>query len=207
MNTRRWRVSSDHGTGRGASRAVFARRLAPFVLIALAALVIAAFVSAKPGDLRVWFAGGGTVSAVAGSPAKPARPALTADEERYIRALWPVHGDVERSTMRMSLGQIFYTTKDLDGPELKARVEQALKVYQSARTQIQGLQPPASLRAQHDDYLAAVRLFEESANEVMKMFSDGREEHLAAAYPKGQAGADKIREIGGKFWPNEFAPH
>jgi hypothetical protein len=52
-----------------------------------------------------------------------------------------------------------------------------------------------------------VRLFEESALEVMKMFSDGREEHLLAAHPKGQAGADKIREIGGKFWPQEFAPH
>ena len=109
--------------------------------------------------------------------------------------------------MRVSLGQIFYTTKDLGAPELKARVEHALGVYRSAQARMQGLQPPDSLRAQHDDYLAAVRLFEESANEVMKMFSDGREDHLLAAHPKGQAGADKIREIGGKFWPQEFAPH
>lgn len=206
MNTRRWRVSSDHDTGRGMSRAVFARRFAPVVLIAIAALAIAAYVLVKPVDLRAWIAGGATVTAAA-SPAKPTRPALTADEERYIRALWPIHGDVERTTMRMSLGQIFYTTKDLGASELKARVEQALGVYKNAQTQIQGLQPPASLRAQHDDYLVAVRLFEESANEVMKMFGDGREDHLLAAHPKGQAGADKIREIGGKFWPNEFAPH
>lgn len=206
MNTRRWRVSSHPITGGGVSRAVFAWRLAPVLLIALAALAIAVFVFVKPGDLRAWFAGG-TVTAAPASSAKPMRPALTADEERYIRALWPIHGDVERSTMRMSLGQIFYTTKDLAAPELKARVEQALGVYKSAQTQIQGLQPPTSLRAQHDDYLAAVRLFEESANEVMKMFSDGREDHLLAAHPNGQAGADKIREIGGKFWPNEFAPH
>jgi hypothetical protein len=41
----------------------------------------------------------------------------------------------------------------------------------------------------------------------MKMFSDGREDHLLAAHPQGQAGADKIREIGGKFWPSEFAPN
>ncbi len=26
--------------------------------------------------------------------AVPARPAFTADEERYIRALWPIHGEV-----------------------------------------------------------------------------------------------------------------
>ena len=38
----------DHGTDRGVSRAVFARRLVPFVLIALAVLTIAAFVFAQP---------------------------------------------------------------------------------------------------------------------------------------------------------------
>ena len=48
----------------------------------------------------------------------PPRPALTAAEEQYIRELWPIHGDVERSTMRMSLGQIFYTTQDLGRAEL-----------------------------------------------------------------------------------------
>jgi hypothetical protein len=200
MNTRRLRVSSAHDAG-GEGRRGFG---GPFVtlMIALAAFAVGALVFFKPGNPAAPRDGGATALT-----AKPARPALTADEERYIRALWPIHGDVERSTMRMSLGQIFYTNKDLGAPELKARVEHALGVYKSAQARIQGLQPPASLRAQHDDYLAAVRLFEESAHEVMKMFSDGREDHLLAAHPKGQAGADKIREIGGKFWPNEFAPH
>jgi hypothetical protein len=175
-----------------------------FVLIAFAALAAGALLFFKPGDgtLR-----DGDAAAAMAAAAKRTRPALSADEERYIRALWPIHGDVERSTMRMSLGQIFYTTKDVDAGELKTRVEHALAVYKSARARIEGLQPPATLRAQHDEYLAAVRLFEESASEVMKMFSDGREDHLLAAHPKGQAGADKIREIGGKFWPQEFAPH
>lgn len=172
------------------------------VMVALALLAIAAIVLFKtgaPSALRG--------SAAVAAPAQPVRPPLSADEERYIRALWPIHGDVQRSTLRMSLGQIFFSNKDLGAPELKARVEQALGVYKNARTRMQDLQPPESLRAQHDDYLVAVRLFEESAQEIMKMFVDGREEHLLAAHPKGQAGADKIREIGGKFWPNEFAPH
>ena len=42
--------------------------------------------------------------------AKAGRPALTAAEEKYIRELWPIHGDVERSTLRMSLGHT--TTPD-----------------------------------------------------------------------------------------------
>jgi hypothetical protein len=174
------------------------------LMLTLAVVVIGAvafFIQSDQRSLR-----DDVASATATSP-KPTRPALTDEEDRYIRALWPIHGDVERNTMRVSLGQIFYKTEDLGAPELKARVEQALSAYKNAQTRIQGLEVPASLRAQHDGYLAAVRLFEESANEIMKMFSDGRDDHLLAAYPKGQEGTDKIREIGGTFWPNEFPPH
>jgi hypothetical protein len=141
------------------------------------------------------------------SSARPARPALTAAEEQYIRELWPIHGDVERNTMRMSLGQIFYKTQDLGGPELKIRVEQALAAYRDAEARLRALEPPASLRSEHEEYLFAIRLFEASAVEVLKMFKDGREDHLLAAYPKSQEGSNKIREVGGKFWPNEFPPH
>jgi hypothetical protein len=198
MNARRPLVSSAHDTGR-----IRGGVLPKFmtVMVALAALAAAPIFIARQSDQRPLRDGSATAVATS------ARPALTDEEERYIRALWSIHGDVERNAMRLSLGQIFYKTNDLGAPELKARVEQALSVYKNAKTRIQGLDAPASLRAEHDDYLAAVRLFEESANEIMKMFNDGRDDHLVAAYPKGQAGADKIREIGGKFWPNEFPPH
>jgi hypothetical protein len=139
--------------------------------------------------------------------AQPPRPALTAAEEQYIRELWPIHGDVQRSTMRMALGQIFYKTEDLGRAELGTRVEQALASYRAAETRLRALEPPASLRGEHEEYLSAVRLFEESAVELQKMFKDGRDDHMLAAYPKSQEGSDKIREVGGKFWPHEFPPH
>jgi hypothetical protein len=138
---------------------------------------------------------------------RPPRPALTPAEEAYMRALWPIHGDVERSLVRASLGQILYKTNEMSRAELKARMEQALTTYRSADTRIRHLDPPASLRGDHEQYLAAVRLFEESAVEAMKMFKDGRDDHLLAAYPKSQEGSDKIREVGGKFWPSEFPPN
>lgn len=140
-------------------------------------------------------------------PAQPPRPALTAAEEQYIRALWPIHGDVERSVMSVSLGQIFYKTQELRRNELGTRVEQALATFNAAETRIAGLEPPPSLRSNHDDYLAAVRLFKESTVEVRKMFADGKDDHMAAAYPKSLEGSNKIREIGGKFWPQEFPPN
>jgi hypothetical protein len=138
---------------------------------------------------------------------QPPRPALTAAEESYIRDMWPIHGDVERSTMRMSLGQIFYKTQDQGRSELRGRVEQALAVYRKAEARLRALEPPASLRREHEEYVSAVRLFQESAVEVLKMFEDGRDEHMLAAYPKSQEGSNKIREVGGKFWPHEFPPN
>jgi predicted Zn-dependent protease len=109
--------------------------------------------------------------------------------------------------MRMSLGQIFYKTEDLSRADLKKRVDEALANYRRAESGMLALEPPAPLRAAHEEYLAAVRLFQQSAIEVLKMFDDGRDDHLLAAYPMSQEGSDKIREVGGKFWPGEFPPN
>jgi hypothetical protein len=140
-------------------------------------------------------------------PARATRPALSPAEEAFIKTMAPIHGDVQRSLMRASLGQILYKTNDLSGGELKTRMEQALATYDRAETSIRTLEPPSSLRKDHEIYLSAIRLLQESAVEAMKLFKDGREDHLLAAYPKSQEASDKIREVGGKFWPNEFPPN
>src|SRR2546427_11111929 len=74
----------------------------------------------------------GSSPATAQRTAEPRRPALTAAEEQHIRDLWPIHGDVERSPMRMRLGRIFYTTQNLSRAELGTRVKEALASYQAA---------------------------------------------------------------------------
>src|SRR5439155_7692005 len=79
------------------------------------------------------------------APARPMRPALSQVEEAFIKALAPIHGDVQRSLMRASLGQILYKTNDLSGADLKTRMEQALVTYRRAETSIRALEPPASL--------------------------------------------------------------
>jgi hypothetical protein len=139
--------------------------------------------------------------------AKPPKPAFTPAEEAYIQALWPIHGDVERSTARMTLGQIFYKINDMDRPSLKKRVDDALATYRRSDARLRALQPPPTVEGDHKEYLAAIALFQQSAIEVLRMFEDGRDDHLVAAYPLSQKASDKIREVGGKFWPNEFAPN
>jgi len=135
----------------------------------------------------------------------PPKPPLTRADEAYIQALWPIHGEVERSAVRVSLGKIFYKTNEIGKAGLKTRVDAALATYRRAEERISALQP--SLAHTHEEYLAAIRLFQQSALEVLKMFDDGSDEHLLAAYPLSQEGSDKIREIGAKFWEDEFPPH
>ena len=147
------------------------------------------------------------VTAAVSRPTTPARPALTPAEQAYIQTLWPIHGAVERSAARMVLGQIFYVNKDLDRAELKSRVDDALTTYRRAGDRLRALDPPPSLQRAHEDYTRAVGLFEKSAVEVLKMFDDGRDEHMRIAYPLGKEAVDKIRDIGGKFWPHEFPPN
>jgi hypothetical protein len=134
----------------------------------------------------------------------PQMPAFTRAEEAYIQALWPIHGEVERSTVRMSLGKIFYKTNDIGKAELKTRVDDALATYRRAETRISALRAPLSLERAHNDYLAAIGLFQKSALEVLKMFDDGNDNHLLAAYPLSQDGSNKIRAIGAQFWRDEF---
>ena len=134
-------------------------------------------------------------------------PALSDAEEAYLRALWPIHGDVERSAVRVSLGTIFYKTGDLERAELKDRLEAALVAYQRAEARISELKPPPSFARAHEDYSAAIRLYEQAAIEALKMFSDGDDAHLILAHPLSHEGSNKIREIGGRFWRDEFPPN
>ena len=139
--------------------------------------------------------------------ATPPKPAFTRAEEAYIQGLWPIHGEVERNAVRLSLGRIFYKANEIGKPELKARLEATLAALQQAEERMQALQPPPSLARAHEEYLAAVRLFQRSAIETMKMYEDGDDGHLLAAYPASREGSDKIREIGVKFWEDEFPPN
>src|SRR5438309_182202 len=91
------------------------------------------------------------VAAAISRPTTPSRPPLTRAEETYIQALWPIHGAVERSSARMTLGQIFYVTKDLEQADLKARVDEALTTFRRAEGQLRALEPPPSLRGADDD--------------------------------------------------------
>src|SRR5258705_3971813 len=57
--------------------------------------------------------------------ARPTRPALSPAAEAYIQAIWPIHGEVQRSLMPASLRQVLYKTQALGPAELQMPIEQA----------------------------------------------------------------------------------
>ena len=174
----------------------------------IAAAVMGLLATVAFGVLREAPFNGHTAAPALSRPAAATpHPAFTRAEEAYIQALWPIHGDIERSAVCSSLGAIFYTTNDLPKADLKVRIEAALTTYRQAEARISALQPPSSLARTHDDYLVAVRLFEQSAGEALKMFDDGDDGHLLVAHSFSQQGSNKIREIGGRFWQDEFPPN
>src|ERR1700737_3216131 len=112
----------------------------------LALLGILAFTATREATTT----GRESVAAVRPVAAAP-KPAFTRAEEAYIQALWPIHGDVERSAVRLSLGRIFYKIDGIWKADLKARVEAALLAFRRAQERIQALQPPPSLAGAHEE--------------------------------------------------------
>lgn len=135
------------------------------------------------------------------------RPARATGEQTYVEALWPIHTNVEHAAVRVALGASFYKLQDLSRAELKTRLQDALAAYRTADQRLRALQPPQSLAGRHQAYLGAVELFEQSTVEMLRMYDDGGDEHLARGFPLSVEGSDKIREVGAEFWPDEYPPN
>jgi hypothetical protein len=198
------------GTGDGTSikiplhlRRPFGVKGAALAVAVVALLGIVAFAATREATVT----GRAPSAALSRPETGPQRPAFTREEEAYIQALWPIHGEVERSAVRVSLGNIFYKIEEMGKADLKARVDGALATYRRAEERIRAIQPPPSVESAHEDYLAAVALLQQSALELQKMFDDGNDEHLLAAYPLSQEATNKIREVGAKLWQDEFPPN
>ena len=140
------------------------------------------------------------------SPAPP-RPPLTAAEEAYAHALWPVHTDVKLSALRMMFAGINYKRGKIDRADLKARVDAENETFRRAAARIRTLAPPASLQEVHAYYVDALRLYQQAAAEMLKIVDDGRGEHLVAASPMVKEAGRNLEAVGIALWPGEYVPN
>ncbi len=168
----RTKVASRRTTARGAPRgagvlpvttAMGRRPNVKLLLFGVVLLSLLAFVGLALTREVSGARAGVATRADAPRPAVPtARPALTAAEEAYAQALWPIHNEVKAAALKMSMAGIQYLTQGATSP-LGAQVDATIEVYQRAERQILALQPPPSFQAHHDDYVRAVRLYQQAA--------------------------------------------
>jgi hypothetical protein len=137
----------------------------------------------------------------------PPRPPLTPAEEEYALALWPIHNEVKASALKMTLGGLAYKLGELDRAGLKAKVDASSETYRRAVRNIAALKPPASLSRAHEMYGDAVRLYQASAAEMLRVVGDGRDDHLVVAQPLSMEASEKLLKVGDILWPNEYKPN
>jgi hypothetical protein len=181
----------------------------PSAKVAIAGIVLASLVGLLAFSLFRELGGGRSSSRPPG--ARPVlttpRPALTAEQEAYAQALWPIHNEVKAGALKMTMSGIQYKTNTADAAALRSQVMASMETYRQAERQVLELKPPRSLEGVHDDYLAAVRLYLESGAEMIKLSEDNRDDHLVAAFPLSQEGGKRIRAVGAVLWPSEYVPN
>jgi len=170
------------------------------LVVGLIALVAVAAVreSAKPKQQEV-----ATNSAFGHSE----RPAMTAAEEAYAHALWPVHAQVKQDAVKMTFAGLAYKMGDIKRGAVKERVALLTPMFDAALSEMNKLQPPASMRDLHGEYVEAIKLYRDASTIMIKVAADGRDEHLIDAQERSEKASGLTLKVGETLWPGEFKPN
>ena len=135
------------------------------------------------------------------------RPAVTAEEESYARALWPVHAQVKQDAVKMTFAGLAYKMGDIKRAEVKNRVAPLTPMFDAALIQANKLQVPVSLQELHREYVDAIRLYRDSSVAMIRVAADGRDQHLVEAQGMSVRAAGLTLKVGEALWPGEYKPN
>ena len=138
---------------------------------------------------------------------KPQPPALTADEERFATALWVVHREATRSAVAMSFAGIAYQTEDRDARALARKIEPLAKFFHDAEMQVRTMSAPPSLSTTHGQYVEAMALFANAADEMLKFTENADPRHLDEAHRMDVRASQDMLRVGEVLWPAQYKPH
>ncbi|HKQ22919.1 MAG TPA: hypothetical protein VJT81_00575 [Burkholderiales bacterium] len=190
-------VNGSQRTARAAAMKGFGVGVVVVGLIALVA--VAAFrETAKPKQQEV-----ATNSAFGHSE----RPAMTAAEEAYAHALWPVHAQVKQDAVKMTFAGLAYKMGDIKRAAVKDRVALLTPKFDAALAEINKLKPPASMRELHTEYVEAIKLYRDASVVMVKVAADGRDEHLMEAQDRSDKASGLTLKVGDTLWPGEYKPN
>ncbi len=135
------------------------------------------------------------------------RPAVTAEEEAYARALWPIHAQVKQNAVKMTFAGLAYKLGDIKRMGVKERVAPLTPMFEAALTQANKLKPPVSMQGLHQEYVDAIHLYRDSSVTMIKVAADGRDVHLIQAQEMSAKAADLTLKVGEMLWPGEYKPN
>lgn len=135
------------------------------------------------------------------------RPAVTAEEEAYARALWPIHAQVKQDAVKMTFAGLAYKMGDIKRAAVKERVVPLTPMFDSAAAALSKLRPPASMRLLHGEYLEAIKLYRDASVTMIKVAADGRDAHLIEAQAMSEKASGLTLKVGETLWPGEYKPN
>jgi len=136
-----------------------------------------------------------------------ARPAVSAEEEAYAHSLWPVHSQVKEDAVKMIFTGLAYKMGDIKRGAVKERVAPLTPRFEKALADIKKLQPPASMRSPHDEYVEAIGLYRDASVTMVQVAADGDDRHLFEAQEKSEKASGLTLKVGETLWPGEFKPN
>lgn len=138
----------------------------------------------------------------------PKLPPLTAEEEAFAEALWPLHqGVVEASAGRLTSAGMTFVVDDHDGKSLVAKLTPLRQIFVDTQKQVAAIPVPSSMQPVRERYVALLVLYEQSATEMMEVARDGDEGHLINAQSKSERAAQELVKVGDILWPGEHKPN
>jgi hypothetical protein len=141
-------------------------------------------------------------------PGAPAPPPLTAEEEAFAAALWPLHQEViEASASRLSSAGLAFAIDDHDAHRLAAKLTPLRTVFHDAQAKLAAIPVPPSLQGVRDRYMVLLGQYEQSATEMLEVERDGDEGHLINAQIKSGHAAEELVKVGDILWPGEHKPN
>lgn len=135
------------------------------------------------------------------------RPALTAAEDAYSQALWPIHGEVKQNAVKMLFAGLAYKAGDLKAETFREKVQLLVRAFDKLLSEASNLKVPDSLKELHAQYLEAIRLYRDSSRSMVKAVSDRREQDLLVAQEMSAKAATLILKVGEELWPGEYKPN
>jgi hypothetical protein len=178
-------------------------RAGPFLLSVVIVVLVTIVGYALQHEFARQPAGEAAVLAADGVPAK----ALSADEEGYAVALWPIHREVKLAALGMSFAGIAYKTDGQDPNRLEAEINPLGERFRGAIAKAHALEVPASMHEVHARYLEVLALYENASEEMVKAARDGRDDHLIKAQDMSFRASENALRVGDVLWPGEYKPH